>query len=81
MKHSFGMVLAVLCVLAAGTLLVRTHSVRASGDAAEEAMATIRPEAIRAVDAWIERYRTFWSVSFDRLDSILNAPEDASERG
>ena len=48
MKHSFGMVLAVLCVLAAGTLLVRTHSVRASGDAAEEAMATIRPEAIRA---------------------------------
>jgi DNA-binding transcriptional ArsR family regulator len=41
----------------------------------------VRPEAIRAVDAWIERYRTFWSVSFDRLDSILNAPEDASERG
>jgi hypothetical protein len=48
MKHSFRMVLTGLCLMGAGTLLVRTHSVRASGDAAEEAMATIRPEAIRA---------------------------------
>ena len=31
----------------------------------------VRPEAIRAVDAWMERYRAFWSVSLDRLDDLL----------
>jgi DNA-binding transcriptional ArsR family regulator len=41
----------------------------------------IRPEAIRAVDDWIERYRTFWNRSFERLDRILNAPEDAPGDG
>ena len=41
----------------------------------------IRPEAIRALDEWIERYRTFWSGSFERLERILNAPGEASERG
>jgi len=41
----------------------------------------VRPEAIRALDEWIERYRTFWSRSFDRLDRILNAPEEGSEHG
>src|SRR5579872_6002309 len=35
----------------------------------------VRPEAIRAVDAWVERYRAFWSGSFERLERILNAPE------
>ena len=40
----------------------------------------VRPEAIRAVDQWIERYRSFWSSSFERLEKILNAPEVASER-
>lgn len=31
----------------------------------------VRPEAIRAVGDWIERYRTFWDGSFDRLDKLI----------
>lgn len=31
-----------------------------------------RPEAIQAVDDWLQRYRAFWQVSFDRLDAILD---------
>jgi DNA-binding transcriptional ArsR family regulator len=30
-----------------------------------------RPEAMRAVGDWIERYRRFWETSFDRLDALL----------
>lgn len=36
----------------------------------------VRPEAIRAVDAWMERYRAFWSVSFDRLEKMLDEPDN-----
>ncbi len=38
----------------------------------------VRPEAIQAVDQWMRRYRTFWDGSLDRLEQILNAPEDAA---
>lgn len=31
----------------------------------------IRPDAIRAVNDWVERYRAFWAGSFDRLDKLL----------
>jgi DNA-binding transcriptional ArsR family regulator len=31
----------------------------------------IRPETIRAVDDWVERYRSFWSGAFDRLAVLL----------
>lgn len=34
-------------------------------------MLRVRPEAIRSVDQWIERYRSFWQASFDRLDDVL----------
>jgi DNA-binding transcriptional ArsR family regulator len=27
-----------------------------------------RPEGLREMDAWLSRYRRFWSQSFDRLD-------------
>src|SRR5436190_23986185 len=37
----------------------------------------VRPEAIRAVDDWTQRYRTLWEGSLSRLDKILNAPEEA----
>lgn len=33
-----------------------------------------RPEAIRAVDSWVERYRSFWDTSLDRLASLLADP-------
>jgi DNA-binding transcriptional ArsR family regulator len=29
------------------------------------------PEPLRQVDAWLERYREFWSGSFDRMDALL----------
>jgi DNA-binding transcriptional ArsR family regulator len=35
----------------------------------------IRPEAIRAVDQWAERYRAFWDASFDRLEKLFDKPE------
>lgn len=31
----------------------------------------IRPEAIRSVGDWVERYRRFWSGSLDRLERVL----------
>lgn len=31
----------------------------------------VRPEAIRAVNDWMTRYRAFWEASFDRLDRIF----------
>ena len=33
-----------------------------------------RPEAIRAVDAWVERYRSFWDTSLDRLATLFADP-------
>jgi DNA-binding transcriptional ArsR family regulator len=32
-----------------------------------------RPEAIRVLDQWLERYRAFWEGSFDRLDKLFAA--------
>ena len=31
----------------------------------------IEPQALKAVDEWLERYRRFWEESFDRLDEYL----------
>ncbi len=36
----------------------------------------VRPEAIRTLDAWVERYRSFWETSFDRLEKLLNDPAE-----
>ncbi|MCB1502375.1 MAG: helix-turn-helix transcriptional regulator [Bauldia sp.] len=36
----------------------------------------IRPEAIRAVDDWMTRYRAFWEGSFERLDALLADYQD-----
>ena len=48
MKNSVKKILVGLCALAVVWALIKLHGVRAEGDAAETAMATIRPEAIRA---------------------------------
>jgi DNA-binding transcriptional ArsR family regulator len=40
----------------------------------------VRPEAIRVIDDWVERYRGFWQISFDRLEKLLNA-SDTPETG
>ncbi len=39
-------------------------------------MVRVKPEAIRAVDTWVERYRSFWDASFDRLEKLLNEPAE-----
>lgn len=36
----------------------------------------IRPEAIRAVDEWLTRYRAFWEGSLDRLEVLMNKADD-----
>jgi len=48
MINSVKKISVVLCGLAVVWVLMKAHGVRAEGDAAEAAMATIRPEAIRA---------------------------------
>lgn len=32
-----------------------------------------RPEAIKTIDDWMERYRAFWESSFDRLEKLLES--------
>ncbi len=41
----------------------------------------IRPEALRAVDDWIQQYRAFWDASFDRLERLLakNGEEETGD--
>ena len=39
----------------------------------------VRPEAIRAVDEWMERYRAFWNGSFDRLERLFNNPDKETD--
>jgi DNA-binding transcriptional ArsR family regulator len=34
----------------------------------------VKPEAIQAVDEWMQRYRAFWQGSFDRLETLLAQP-------
>jgi DNA-binding transcriptional ArsR family regulator len=39
--------------------------------------------ALKTVDDWLERYRRFWTASFDKLDAYiaeLNAKDSADER-
>jgi DNA-binding transcriptional ArsR family regulator len=41
----------------------------------------IEPKALKAVDAWLERYRQFWEERLDRLEDYLNTlqAEEASK--
>ena len=40
----------------------------------------VRPDAIRVVDDWLQRYRAFWNASFDRLDRLLtDTPADKGD--
>jgi DNA-binding transcriptional ArsR family regulator len=35
----------------------------------------VRPQSMRTLDDWIERYRKFWNTSFDRLEKVLKKEE------
>ena len=39
----------------------------------------LKPERLRDVDRWLERYRQFWEASFDRLDEYLKEIQQADE--
>jgi DNA-binding transcriptional ArsR family regulator len=40
----------------------------------------IRPDAVRALDDWLSRYRAFWEGSFDRLDRLFEATAEARQK-
>ena len=41
----------------------------------------IEPEALRDVDAWLERYRQLWDVSLQRLEKFLTAEKAGATHG
>jgi len=43
----------------------------ARGRAAQWRPCRIEPAALKDVDDWLEKYRRFWTESFDRLDDYL----------
>ena len=44
----------------------------------------LEPKPLKQVDGWLERYRKFWSGSFDRMDALLTeltkAPKNESKK-
>jgi DNA-binding transcriptional ArsR family regulator len=54
------------------------------GRAAQWRPCRIEPEALKAVDGWLEQYRRLWEERFERLDAYLKelqAGSAASETG
>jgi DNA-binding transcriptional ArsR family regulator len=41
----------------------------------------LKPEPLRRVDSWLDRYRKFWSESFDRMDTVLGDLTKAPKKG
>lgn len=35
----------------------------------------VRPQSMRSLNDWVERYRRFWNTSFDRLEKVLQKEE------
>jgi len=42
------------------------------GRLAQTRPARLSPSALQAANGWLERYREFWDVSFERLDAYLD---------
>ena len=44
----------------------------------------LEPKPLKQLDGWLERYRKFWSESFDRMDALLTeltkAPKKSRKR-
>jgi len=60
-------------------LLRRAHLVREHREGRHRVY-QLNPEPLRAVDSWIEQYRTFWAVSLTNLKTFVEA-ECARETG
>lgn len=53
------------------------------GRAAQWRPCRIEPTALKDIDDWLERYRSFWEANFDRLDDYLRelqAKEKSKEK-
>jgi DNA-binding transcriptional ArsR family regulator len=59
-------------------LLRRTHLVREHREGRHRVY-QLNPEPLRAVDSWLEHYRSFWSASLTRLKAFVEA-EHAGNR-
>src|ERR1700721_4027135 len=53
-------------------LLRRAHLVREHREGRHRVY-QLNPEPLRAVDSWIEQYRSFWSVSLTNLKAFVEA--------
>jgi DNA-binding transcriptional ArsR family regulator len=51
--------------------VLETAGLIARGRSAQWRPCRLEPEPLRAVDGWLEHYRSFWSGSFDRMDDYL----------
>ncbi len=60
-------------------LLRRAHLVREHREGRHRVY-QLNPEPLRAVDSWLEQYRSFWSVSLSNLKTFVEA-EYAKETG
>src|SRR5580698_6385083 len=53
-------------------LLRRAHLVREHREGRHRVY-QLNPEPLRAVDSWLEQYRSFWSMSLNNLKSFVEA--------
>jgi len=51
------------------------------GRAAQWRPCTLKPDPLRRVDDWLDKYRKFWSESFDRMDAVLNELTKTPKKG
>jgi DNA-binding transcriptional ArsR family regulator len=61
-------------------VLERAQLIRRRKDAQWRRCA-LRPEALRAAAAWIDRYERFWTESLDRLADHLARPDEEDKDG
>jgi len=55
-------------------LLRRAHLVREHREGRHRVY-DLNPEPLRAVDSWIEQYRTFWATSLNNLKAFVEAEQ------
>ena len=43
--------------------------------------ARLKADNMAAAVEWLERFKTFWSTSFDQLDDVLSALQEQTDKG
>jgi DNA-binding transcriptional ArsR family regulator len=62
------------------SVLERARLIRRRKDA-QWRRCVLRPEGLRAADAWIRQYERFWTESLERLADQLNQEDDTDGNG